>query len=184
MALDSGHLRDGPLQIEHPELPIHQMDQRHAGLTKAIAEHQTEGARVCLDRHHESPTSFLIEDSKRVVASVVHWTPTDERTQRAWGNEKYATEHGAYACALAAVELACGLISVSRAETGTGVDFYMAPPDTSVNDLENHIRLEVSGVGRGDGAAVAKRLADKLKQAKKGNSNLPAIAGVVGFPTR
>ena len=185
MALDSGHLRDGPLQIEHPELPIHQMDQRHAGLTKAIAEHQTEGARVCLDRHHESPTSFLIEDSKRVVASVVYWTPTDERTQRAWGNEKYATEHGAYACALAAVELACGLISVSRAETGTGVDFYMAPPDTSVNDLENHIRLEVSGVGRGDGAAVAKRLADKLKQAKKGTSNLPAIAGgVVGFPTR
>ena len=172
------------MQKKHAELRNHEMDQRHAGLTKATAEHQTEGARVCLDRHHKSPTTFRIEDSSRVLESVVNWTPTDERTQRAWGNEKYATEHGAYACALAAVELACGLISVSRAETGTGVDFYMAPPDTSVDDLENHIRLEVSGVGRGDGAAVAKRLTSKLDQAKKGNSNLPAIAGVVGFPTR
>ena len=160
------------------------MDQRHAGLTQATAAHQTEGARVCLDRHHESPTTFLIENSKRVVESVVSWTPTDKRTQLAWGNEKYATEHGAYACVLAAVELACGLISVSRADTGTGVDFYLAPPDTSIDDLENHIRLEVSGVGTGDGIAVAKRLTDKLNQAKKGNSNLPAIAGVVGFQTR
>ena len=170
--------------MEQPELPIHNMDRRHVGLTKATAEHQSEGARVCLDRHHESPTTFLIGNSKGDVETVVNWTPTDERTQRAWGNERYATEHGAYACALAAVELACGLISVSRAETGTGVDFYMAPPDTSVDDLENHIRLEVSGVGRGDGAAIAKRLTDKLNQAKKGNSNLPAIAGVVGFPVR
>ncbi len=160
------------------------MDRRHPGLTQAIAEHQTEGARVCLDRRHKSPATFLIEDSKRAIESVVKWTPTDEQTQRAWGNEKYATEHGAYACALAAVELACGLISVSRAETGTGVDFYVAPPDTSIDDLEHHIRLEVSGVGRGDGAAVAKRLTGKLNQAKKGSSNLPAIAGVVGFPTK
>ena len=176
--------KDSPLETEHLELPIHAMDQRHPGLTRATAEHQTEGARVCLDRHHKSPTTFLIEDSRGVVESVVNWTPTDERIQRAWGNERYATEHGAYACALAAVELAFGLISVSRAETGTGVDFYMAPPDTSVDDLESHIRLEVSGVGRGDGAAVARRLRDKLNQAKKGNSNLPAIAGVVGFPTK
>ena len=160
------------------------MHQRHLGLTQTTAAHQTEGARVCLDRHHKSPATFLIVDSKRVVESAVNWTPTDERTQRAWANENYATEHGAYACALAAVELACGLISVSRAETRTGVDFYMAQPGTPIDDLENHIRLEVSGVGRGDNAAVDKRLTSKLNQAKKGNSNLPAIAGVVGFPTR
>ena len=172
------------MQEEYPELPIHEMDERHAGLTQATAEHQTEGARVCLDRHHKSPTMFQIQDSKHVVETVVNWTRTNERTQRAWGNEKYATEHGAYACALAAVELACGLTTVSRAETGTGVDFYMALPDTSVDDLENHIRLEVSGVGRGGAADVAKRLREKLNQAKKGNSNLPAIAGVVGFPAR
>ena len=157
------------------------MDQRHPGLTQAIAEHQTEAARVCLDRHHKPPTTFLIEDRNQVVESVANWIPTDEPTRRAWGNERYTTEHGAYARALAAVELACGLVSVIRAETGSGVDFYIAPPDTSVDDLENHIRFEVSGVGRGGTAAVAKRFTDKLKQARKGKSNLPAIAGVVGF---
>ena len=41
------------MQREHAELPIHEMDQRHPGLTQAIAEHQTEAIRVCLDRHHK-----------------------------------------------------------------------------------------------------------------------------------
>ena len=166
---------------ENPELPIHDMHQRHPGLTQAIAQQQTEGARVCLDRHHFPPAMFQIHGSKRVIETIVNWVQTDERIQRAWANENYATEHGAYACVLAAVELVCGLISVSRAETGTGADFYLAPPDTAFNDLENHVRLEVSGVSRGGASAVAARLTKKLEQANRGNSNLPAIAGVVGF---
>ena len=167
--------------MKNPELPIHDMAQRHSGLTRVTAEHQTEGARVCLDRHHESPTTFEIRGSERRMETGVEWETTDERTKRAWANEIDATEAGAYACILAAVELFCGLIAVMRAETGTGADYYIAPPDTSADDLENHIRLEVSGVDRGTAATITHRLRDKLDQAKRGNSNLPAIAGIVGF---
>ena len=52
---------------------------------------------------------------------------------------------------------------------------------TQASDLENCIRLEISGVDHGNVATVARRLDDKLEQAASGNSNLPAIAGVVGF---
>ena len=53
-----------------PKLPIHDMAQRHHGLTKAIAESYTEAARVCLDRHHESPIDFEIKHSNQTSEAV------------------------------------------------------------------------------------------------------------------
>ena len=163
------------------ELPIHDMWQRHRGLTVAIAEHQTEAARVSLDKDNQPGATFQVFRPKDVTVLVVNWAPTDRQTQFAWNNENYATEHGAYACVLAAVELLCGLECIGRAETGSGVDFYMAPPNTAIDDLENHIRLEISGIIRRDASEVRSRLREKLMQANEGNSNLPAMAGVIGF---
>ena len=71
-----------------------------------------------------------------------------------------------------------------RAETRTGADYYVAPHGASADDLEDCLRLEVSGVDRGPESVVRKRLNDKLRQAAAGNSNLPALAGVVGFKAR
>lgn len=91
------------------------------------------------------------------------------------------TEMGAYALALAAMEHTRGLVAVSRAETRTGADYYLDVPDAEVVDLETSVRLEVSGTDTGDEKVVSARLAQKLKQATAGASNLPAIACVVGF---
>ena len=86
-------------------LPLHDMDRRHVGLTKAISDSYTEAARVCFDRHHRPPTDFQVSKDNSSTAALVQWAVTDERTRRAWANEIDATESGAYACALAAVEL-------------------------------------------------------------------------------
>ena len=43
------------------------------------------------------------------------------------------------------------------------------------------MRLEVSGVDRGPERVIEQRLGAKLAQAAAGNSNVPAMAGVVGF---
>ena len=106
------------------------------------------------------------------------------RTRGAWANETDATEAGASACALAAVELTAGLVAGRRAETGTGADDYVAPPGASPDDLEGCLRPEVSGVDRGPAPVVRQRLDAKLRQAAAGNGNLPALAGVVGFKAR
>ena len=165
------------------ELPIHNL-ARHPGLTPATAEYYTEGARVCLDRHHRPPVEVQIAEGEGQTVAIVAWEPVDELVKGAWANETDTTEAGAYACVLAAVELRYGMVAVRRAETRTGADYYIALRDTWAGDLENLIRLEVSGVDRGTPAAVARRLNDKLEQAARGNSSLPAIAGVVGFRAR
>ncbi len=167
-----------------PTLPIHNMEQRHFGLTKAIADSHTEAARVCLDRHHRSPTDFNLDRSGSRSAVVVQWQPPDERTRGAWANETDATEAGACTCALAAVDLIDDFVAVRRAEAMTGADYYLAPRSKSPDDLEDCLRLEVSGVDRGPESTISQRLRAKSAQASKGNSNLPALAGVVGFKAR
>ena len=170
--------------MPNPQLPIHDLDDRHIGLTPATAAYWTEGARVCLDRHHEPPIEFEIREVMPRTAVDVDWMPTDDRTRLAWNNEIDTTEAGAYACVLAAVELYWGMTAVARSEHQTGSDYYVAPPGGSSEDPENRIRLEVSGADRGTAADVAYRLRSKLAQAERGDSALPAIAGVVGFRAR
>ena len=170
--------------MQNPRLPIHDLSRRHTGLTDSVSESLNEGARVCLSRHHDPPVAFVIREAERRIAVVTEWEPPDERTRNAWANEIEATEAGACACILAAVELADGLVAVRRAETGSGADYYMAVPGTSAKDLEDCVRLEVSGINRGDSASIGRRMRDKLEQASAGSSNLPAMAGVVGFQAR
>ena len=113
------------------------MQQRHTGLTTAIADSYTEAAGVCLDRHHEPPVDFEIETRGAPTTATVEWQPPNDATRRAWANETDTTEAGAYACVLAAVELVKGLVAVHRAETLTGADYYVASPGDSPHDLED-----------------------------------------------
>jgi hypothetical protein len=59
--------------------------------------------------------------------------------------------------------------------------WYVALIGTKPEDLEHCFRLEVSGLDAGNRTAVETRLRQKVDQTKRGASNLPAIASVVGF---
>ncbi|MBF0343992.1 MAG: hypothetical protein HQL06_07155 [Nitrospirae bacterium] len=157
------------------------MAERHSGLTKPIADSYTEAACVCLDRFHSSPQKIVIRNETDIKEAKAQWDTTDELTRGAWANEVDATEAGAYAFALAAVELTEGLYAVRRAETRTGADYYIAPYGKGIEDLEECLRLEVSGVAAGGERDVKRRFKEKTEQATRGKSNLPAMAAVVGF---
>lgn len=165
-------------------LPIHDLSARHLGLTPAVASYYTEAARVCLDRHHQSPVAVQINNSGHSVTTTVEWEATDEPTRNAHANEIDATEAGAYACVLAAVELVMRLCAIHRAETATGADYYIAPAGSTAADLERALRLEISGVDKGSTTTINQRLNAKREQAAMGASNLPALAGVIGFRAR
>lgn len=169
---------------EKPKLPLHNLADRHRGLTPAVSDAYTEAARVCLDRHHVPPVDIIISNDGENVDTIAIWEPTDERQKAAWANELDTTRDGAYACALAAIELTKSMVAVGRAETKTGADYYVARLGDIVEDLENCYRLEVSGVDKGSQSIVEQRVRDKLSQASAGDSNLPAIAGVVGFKAK
>jgi hypothetical protein len=105
------------------------------------------------------------------------------RERAAWANADDATRDGAYAIALSVMEAELGLVSVSRAETLTGADYYLAESVSGEDEdnLERAYRLEVSGVCKGDRSSIHQLLANKVDQARRGDSTLPAYACVVGF---
>lgn len=163
-----------------PKLPLIELADRHFGLTSAIAATYLEAAEVSLERHHQSPTTFEFIDDDRSTSIEVIWRSPSPQTRLAWANETDATEAGAYACAIAALELSRGLYAIQRAETLTGADYYIAPIGNTGEDLEHWYRLEISGTHLAR-IGVNSRLKTKIRQAQRGQSKLPAIAAVVGF---
>jgi hypothetical protein len=164
-----------------PILPLHDLSERHYGVTVAMGESLTEAAMVCLHRHHISPQDIQLTRDLQYVTATAQWEIPSARALAAYNNEIDATELGAYAMAIAGVELVDHLVAVARAETRTGADYYLLPIGIPVTDLENCIRLEVSGMNTGGQVELNRRLAAKVNQAKRGDSPLPAIAVVVSF---
>lgn len=157
------------------ELPdLRNLHARHPGLTEAVGRAYAEAAHVCLSRHHQPPIEITVAHQTFVTG----WPVPDERARRAWANLVDAVEAGAYAMAIAAIEAVYGWFAMARAETLTGADYYVGPPDA---DLETAYRLEVSGVDAGDAAVLRTRLSRKVRQTREGRSPSPALACVVGF---
>lgn len=156
---------------------------RHIGVGPGQSATFGEAARVCLSKHHQSPSTFKLTDNGMATSSAANWQPPDVILRNAWNNDTDATEQGACAIALAAIDLTRGLVAIRRAETKSGADFYLGKPGQQVDDLETSYRLEISGIDRDDRQLLGSRLRKKLRQLKKGLSNLPAIAVVVGFST-
>ena len=160
------------------------MYHRHRALTEAVAGSYQEAASVCLHRHHSSPISITVSDNGSTTIAECCWTAPNTRTLAAWANTTDATEAGAYACVIAGVEYMRGLFAVRRAETGTGADYYIGPTGSGEDDLEDCLRLEISGVDAGNQDDIVRRLKAKMAQAQRGTSSLPALAGVVGFAAK
>jgi hypothetical protein len=160
------------------------MHERHRALTPSIAGCYREAAAVCLNRHHSPPIEVTLSDNGAASPAELVWAVPDSRILGAWANETDATEAGAYGCVIASVELLRDLFAVRRAETGTGADYYVGPRGAAQDDLENCLRLEVSGVDDGTLREVSARLLVKIRQVREGNGSLPALAGVIGFSSK
>lgn len=166
---------------DEAKLRLESMHERHTGLTPALGSTFFEAASVCLSRHHDSPIEVEIVCNGSNSTRMVEFQKPDTCVSNAWANEIDTTECGAYGVCLAAVEVEERLVAVKRAETLTGADWYIAPIGTEPDDLEHCFRLEVSGIDAGDRSVVKARLRQKVDQTRRGASNLPAIATVVGF---
>lgn len=136
-----------------------------------------------MEAHHAPPVTFEALSNGETVTYELNWEPVDDMLQRSYSNADDAKRDGAYVIAFAAVEDLEGLVSIGRAETKTGADYYLAPAGTSPIDFEQAVRLEVSGT---DGTPVQARarLKQKQQQTRDGTGEEPAIAAVVGFRSK
>lgn len=140
-------------------------------------------AKVRLEAHHSPPVDFQLTSNSKSGAYEVKWVPVDDKVRRSYNNADDAKRDGAYVLAFAAVEELEQLVSIARAETKTGADYYLGPADSNPNDLEDALRLEVSGTD-GSITQIRARLREKLEQTRNGVGTEPAIAVVVGFKNR
>ena len=155
-------------------------EPRHPGISEGVCAAFSEAAEVALARHHEPPTTpFSVSCEGTVTSRSLSWTAPTPVALRAWNNADDTTRDGAYILVVAAVEAALGMVALGRAETRTGADYYVGSPDTE--DLESALRLEVSGVNAGSDRVHKSPSQAEDHSGSAGVSNLPAMAGVVGF---
>lgn len=162
-------------------LILENLETRHPALTSAMAAAFYEAASVCFDRHHSKPSQIDVYfDDSRTITLIADWLDISPTMVRTYANTIDTTEWGAYGVSFAAIEWE-GLVAIHRAETMSGADFYVAPEGSDPDDLENAVRLEVSGTDAGTRSTCRQRLKAKVDQTKKAKHSVPAIASVVGF---
>jgi len=164
---------------------LNRLHARHPALPPPVCASFAQAAAVSLSRHHSPPSVAMDLTCHRGSEKCeARWRAPDARAFDAWANSDDATRDGAYAVAIAAVEMSEGMVAWSRAETRTGADYYVAPGGVEPPDLEDVFRLEVSGIDHGGSATIDTRVREKLAQAADGNADGPALACVVGFKAR
>jgi len=167
------------ISVKTPLPRIKELYERHIGLYEPLCRAYADAACVCLSRYHMSPADLTIQNRTEICMREISWEIPNEQMSKSWANVDDATRDGAYCVSLAVIEAEFGFVALARAERKTGADYYVGLPGAS--DLEKAFRLEVSGTDKGDRPVIQSRLKEKLDQLRKGNSNRPGIALVVGF---
>jgi hypothetical protein len=156
------------------ELPKHHYLPVVAGLNYAQA------ASVCLDSQgHPLKTAISDDGHYKGDHSVLRYDVNDEM-KRAWNDDEVATENGAYALAFLVASHHLNVKIIEKSKKGSGIDYWLGEYDGVL--FQNKVRLEVSGIRKGDDSAVDTRFNKKFEQSKKSDKTLlPALVVVVEF---
>jgi hypothetical protein len=166
-------------------LDLDTLPQRCVRLAPNKVRDLVDAAAVVLDHFHQSPKPGRLLHTQACGAAastteypvILRWPLSDQQCRQTHANGIDATEEGAYAVAFAAV-MSQGYRILRRAHHGSGADYILAKegePDSAYR------KLEVSGVARGHGDVLMRRLTRKLEQVNGGSLDCPGLALVVGF---
>lgn len=141
-----------------------------------------EAAAVCLEhQHHKTGKPLKVAGMKSAEFSL-EWPMVTQQTRMTYNDLQEATEDGACAIAIVLARDLTGLNVIERSRQGTGFDYWLGANAGTL--FQDKSRLEVSGILKGDKAAIARRLRRKMSQTKQSDdSNLPAFVCVVEFGT-
>jgi len=156
------------------------------GLTPKIGEYQLESCVVCLERqNHQSGVQLKLSGDIETEL-VLQWTLTvTKQMERAWSNQKEATESGAICIAVLLIEKFTEYTILEKAGEGTGIDYWLGRKDRTLTDCDlfhRDARLEISGIFEGNSTEIATRFRMKLLQTNQSDdSQRPVFVCVVEF---
>lgn len=152
--------------------------------TRALLTACSEAASVMLWKFHSSPRSpgrwereVTLSCPEGPVEVAVLWDDPAPEALVSYGNEKDATEYGAYAIAIALADH-LGFKVLGRTHQGSGTDWLMVRKSEPAND---YYRLEVSGIARINKEKPKGRLDKKVAQGRGGDMQRPGVAVVARF---
>jgi hypothetical protein len=164
-------------------LELTNIHTHHPGVPETVEGFYAVAAAVCLQRHRSPPGAIEVTLRHTKESYLADWRPPSEEEKRSFGDKTDATCFGAYTVALAAAFAHMGLKAIGRSGSGTGSDWYLVPADAEIEEwyLEAAWRLEVSGSDDLGTSRLHGRMKEKVEQARRGQSQLPAYAAVVSF---
>ena len=166
------------------ELSLRNLHERHRALTVPLAGTYEEAASVCLQRHHTPPVDVILADNGSRSSASVNWVSLTSglamlgitRPMRPGTAPMGVSSLGLRCCA------ACTRCGAPRPEQGptTTSDRRDRASTTlkSVFDWKSRV-LTTATRRRFSGASGT-----KVRQARAGNSSLPAVAGIFGFSAK
>jgi hypothetical protein len=161
------------------EISLASLAKGLGSLTPASGAFMSEAASVCLeDQGHGLSMDLQVEGRFDEIVTLRR-EPVDERARWSHNDTERATENGACGVALLALRELTGLTVLLQSRRGSGFDFWLGP-DTGFL-FQAGVRLEVSGIRRGDEVSIRRRLRSKLRQIGRSHHLAPAYVAVVEF---
>lgn len=163
-------------------ITLEHLSRRFPHIPPACGTYLAQAGTICLDgQGHASGVKLQVKGSDATEVAIKWRMDVTEPMRRFWKDPNVAVEEGAVGIAILLVRQIKGLTVVERAETTTGVDWWLGTED----DLfQTKARLEVSGIMKGDEKAINNRVSKKKSQTKQSDSAaVPALIVVVEFGT-
>jgi hypothetical protein len=150
-------------------------------VTPAFGAALAEAGAICLqDQHHPQGVLIQIEGVFDTAFSL-HWQEVTDQMRRCWNDEEYTTEQAAYGITFLLLLHLTEFTVIERSRKGSGFDYWLGTRQDSELPFTNRVRLEVSGIRKGDNNRIRSRARQKLDQTKRSDGRLPAYIFVIEF---
>lgn len=164
-------------------LNLQSFNQGLPAITPAFGAAIAEASAICLTDEAHKPGVALEVEGEFSTTFKLDWQPVTEQTRRCWNDEEYTTEQAAYGVAFLLILQLTNLTVIERSRKGTGFDYWLGTQDsTATLPFQRMVRLEVSGIRKGNRSQINARVKQKTEQTRASDAQgLPAYIIVVEF---
>lgn len=163
----------------HGQIHLSELLDESTGLSHGAGSNAAEAAAVCLEENgHRGPICLKII-GKTPSEFSIDWTPVTRSVRDSHNDLQDATKDGAVGIAAICAGRLYGRMIVKQSRKKSGFDYYLAPRGAFL--FQETMGYEISGILQNDDIEIGKRVRQKLRQVKNGNSTIDSHIFVVEF---
>jgi len=167
------------MNFNSKELVITKLEKGLPAITPAFGATLAEACAVCLG--YIQGIELTVKGEFTAVFKL-YWQEVTDQMLRCWNDSEYTTEQAAYGIAFLIIQELTDYTVIERSRRGTGFDYWLGKKsDNNELPFQNAVRLEVSGIRKGDDSRIKARIKQKLEQVSPTDGKLPAYIVVVEF---